>query len=43
MLLIKLSRIGGDASDTYGADARLLEFDIHYQINTLGSELEFVK
>ena len=43
MILIKLSRIGGDASDTYAADARLLEFDIHYQINSLGSEQEFVK
>lgn len=36
MMLIRLSR---DVSeDTYGADARLLEFDIHYQINAFGSE-----
>lgn len=41
MLLMKFSRIGGDASDTYGADARLLEFDIHYQKNALGSEYEY--
>ena len=40
-LLFELSRVGGDASDTYGADARLLEFDVHYQINKLGSEDEF--
>ena len=39
MILIKLSRIGG--SDTYGADARLLEFDIHYEINSFGSAQEF--
>ena len=41
MLLIKLSRIGGDGSDTYGADARLLEFDIHFEINSFGSADEF--
>lgn len=29
MLIIKLSRVGGNAADTYGADARLLEFDLH--------------
>lgn len=39
----KLSRIGGDGTDTYGADARLLEFDIHYQIDSVGSGLEFQK
>ena len=43
MLVIKLSRIGGDAADTYGADARLLEFDIHFQIDSFGSNQEFVK
>jgi len=31
----KLSRIGGD--DDYNADARLLEFDIHYEIDSIGS------
>jgi len=41
MLLIKLSRVGG--SDTYGADAKLLEFDIHYRIDSRGSDTEFVK
>jgi hypothetical protein len=39
----KLSRIGGDASDTYGSDAKLLEFDIHYAIDSVGSGLELQK
>ena len=38
MIAMKLSRLGGDAADTYGADARLFEFDIHYQVDTFGSE-----
>lgn len=42
VMTIILSRIGGDALDTYNADARMLEFDIHYQKDH-GSELEFVK
>jgi hypothetical protein len=43
MLMIKLQRVGGDAADTYGADARLLEFDIHYELDDWGSHLEFTK
>ena len=43
MLIMKLSRIGGNADDTYGADARLLEFDIHVQLTTLSSVHEFKK
>jgi hypothetical protein len=43
MLLMKISRLGGDAADTYAADAAMMEFDIHYQSDTLGSEYEFVK
>jgi len=43
MLLFELSRLGGDGTDTYGADARLLEFDIHYQLNAPGSVEEFRK
>lgn len=39
----KLSRIGGDALDTYGADARLLEFDIHYEVDAHGSDEQFTK
>lgn len=42
-ILWKLSRIGGDVADTYAADARLVEFDIHYQINSNGSRQQFVK
>lgn len=41
VLSIQLSRIGGDASDTYNADALLKEFDIHYQIDRIGSDNEF--
>jgi hypothetical protein len=41
MMLVKISRVGGD--DTYGADAKLLEFDIHYQIDARGSDTEYVK
>ena len=40
-ILWRLSRVGGD--DTYGANARLVEFDIHYQINSDGSQQQFVK
>lgn len=41
ILVMRLERVG--ASDSYGADARLLEFDIHYQIDALGSRQEFTK
>ena len=43
MLIMKLSRVGGDALDTYGDDARLLEFDIHYKVNSRGSLFPYVK
>lgn len=43
LLLWKLSRVPGDALDTYGADARLIEFDIHYRINSFGSQEQFTK
>ncbi len=43
MLTMRLERVGGHASDTYGADARLLEFDIHYEIDGFGSENEYTK
>lgn len=43
LVLWRLSRIGGDALDTYGADARLIEFDIHYRVNTFGSQGLFTK
>ena len=43
MLVMRLERVGGNASDTYGADARLIEFDIHYELDTGGSRQEFIK
>jgi len=43
ILLCRLSRLGTDGADTYNDDARLLEFDIHYQIDGLGSIQEFIK
>lgn len=43
MVLFKLSRLGADALDTLAADIDLLEFDIHYQVDTPGSQLEFIK
>ena len=41
MLIVQIERLGG--SDTYAADARLLEFDIHYQMNSGGSASEYSK
>ena len=41
MLVFRLSRQGGEAADTYGADAELAEFDIHYQHWGEGTTLEF--
>jgi len=37
MMIWKLSRVATDGTDDYTGDARLLEFDIHYQIDTIGS------
>jgi len=42
-VLLEVARIGGDELDTYAADARLLEFDLHVEIDSLGSAAEFVK
>lgn len=39
----KISRIGGNVSDTYGADAKMLEFDFHYQLDTPGSQSQSEK
>jgi len=38
MLLILVSRIGNDGTDTYTGTAKLNEFDIHMQIDKLGTE-----
>lgn len=43
LVLWKLTRVAGDALDTYGADARLVELDIHYQIDSNGSIEQFSK
>ncbi len=39
----KVSRIGGDGTDTYTADAKFLEFDIHFEVNSPGSREEYIK
>jgi hypothetical protein len=43
MMSWKIYRIGGDGADTYGGEARLLEFDIHLQKDSSGSGAEFLK
>jgi len=43
LIFWKLSRIGGDASDTYASDARLIEIDFHYIVDGLGSLEQFTK
>lgn len=40
MILWKIQRKHDDAGDDYGADARLLEFDIHYRTNKRGTATE---
>jgi hypothetical protein len=43
LITIKISRIGGSDLDTYTGNALLKEFDIHYEIDTLGSREEYFK
>lgn len=43
MILWRISRIGDSGDDTYSEEARLFEFDIHYQINSYGSRQEYIK
>ena len=43
MIVILLSRIGGDGADTYAAALPMLEFDVHYQVDSLGSDEETTK
>lgn len=43
ILIMQLSRVPADVADTYAADARMLEFDIHYQIDSIGSDLLYAK
>lgn len=40
MMLILLSRIGNDGTDTYTGTAKLDEFDIHFQVDGFGSNYE---
>lgn len=43
ILTCRLTRVGSDGSDTYGADADLLSFDFHYEVDALGSSSAFTK
>lgn len=43
MLKIRVTRLGSDVADTYGANAKLIEFDIHFLSDSLGSGGEFIK
>jgi len=43
MMIFEIARVGGAAEDTYGADAALMEFDVHYKKNAPGSVQEYVK
>ena len=41
MICSQFRRLPSHASDTYAADARFLEFDIHYQSDKDGTEVEY--
>lgn len=43
MLVCRLYRDPADAADTYPQDVAFLQFDIHYEIDSLGSEQEYLK
>jgi hypothetical protein len=43
MILILISRLGADVQDTYNADCKLNEVDIHYEMDALGSDAEYTK
>ena len=40
MISVQLRRNGATGADTYAADARLYEADLHYRVYGLGSETE---
>lgn len=43
-LIIVLQRLSsGAGADTYGAPATLMELDVHYQMDTVGSKQEYIK
>jgi hypothetical protein len=43
MLICRINRIGGDGTDTYGADAAMMQFDLHFEIDSFGSSQEYTK
>ncbi len=43
MIVCRLYRDPADSSDTYTPDAAFLQFDVHYEIDTLGSSEEYTK
>jgi len=43
MMVCRLFRASTDVTDTYDDDAGLLEFDIHFQIDSTGSDTEYTK
>ncbi len=43
MTIVDPNELGGDAADTYGADARFLSFDYHMQKDLPGSYAEYSK
>ena len=43
MLIMKLSRLAPDAADTYAAAALFYQYDIHIEIDSMGSNFEFIK
>ena len=43
MIICRFFRKAGDVLDTYANDAFLLEADFHYEIDSLGSETEYIK
>jgi hypothetical protein len=43
MLMCRLYRDPADAADTYPQDVAFLQFDVHYEIDALGSEQEYIK
>ena len=43
MVLFRLSRLADSPLDTLESNIELLEFDIHYQVDTPGSMQEFIK
>ena len=43
LIFWKLSRIGGDGSDSFTSDARLLELDFHFIVDGRGSLAQFSK